>query len=418
MTYTCPKNNYSNYGSTEDTWHLPSVSSVTFSCLLQELLWGNHRHLLFEASPSVTNRKPPRAYEETLDALLSGEARFFAPAPRFRKGNKKDDCAMQFDALWIDIDREPGVDPYELLAEIRTLLPEDLQPSAVVFSGNKGLHCYWKLDRLLSIEEVESWNKALAHAVGGDCCHDRTRILTHPGTPHRKTGRLVEIIDFTAEVHPVERLRQLPEIPKPATKVKPSDKRAEASGENGEWFIAAEALTGWGEIELPNPNRFMGIDWAYMARFHRKEWMRGDWSRSEVEASIVSRLVGEGASDHQIRKIADGYFSKHIEERPKRGCRYIDRTIRSARRDWFDKGWITHPLGGGRKRRKAKYRASSVADLEKYLELVHGQPLSEWVGEVRLMGKSKASAYRYKDGFERENLVEVAAGNIIRITNR
>lgn len=355
------------------------------------------------------------AYDDAIAGLESGW-RYFGVVPRWRRGNKKADCVRHFDVLWVDMDKEAGVDPRVLLKETVEKLPRELHPSLVNFSGNRGIHCYWKLDTLLPIEEIEQWNCRLAEVVGGDKnCHDCTRLLTNPGTPHRTTRRLVEIIDFSAEVHPAERLGLLPEI-EVATPARGTAKAKKVERSNEEWLAAAEALNCWGDPPDINLSaRLSGVDLGYLRGSFRQGWKRGEQTRSDVEMSIVYRLVGEGASDDQIRDLADAAFSKHIEVKGRRGYDYIDRTIRSARREWYAKGWLTHPTGGRRKQRAAKHRHASLAERESYLELVRGQLLPEWVSEVTQMGKSRQSAYRYKDGFEREGLVEIKDGRIVRI---
>lgn len=387
-------------------------AEVSDSTGLQQLLWAGHTAHYFEVEQRHNSRTTPIRYDDALECLRRG-ARFFGVVPRVAPGNKKEHCVSKFDSLWVDIDRFEGVDSHALLDECKQILPESFQPSAVVFTGNKGLHLYWKIDRLLPIEQIEGRNKALAEVLGADRnCYDATRILAHPGSTHRKTGRLVEIIEFSAHVHPVERLELLPapkaELPSRSAKsrIRPVSVKGEA------WFKAADKLTCWGEPpELDLVNWLLSIDLAYLSSYKPQGWRRRADSRSEVEMRIVHVLVGKGASDRQIVDLAEGCFSKHVEEP---SYRYLEITIRSAREHWFGSGWLTHPLGGLRKHRGAKYRRGTLDDLEEYLCLIRGQLLKEWVVEVQNTGKSRASAYRYKAGLEEVGLIEVKDRRIFR----
>lgn len=393
----------------------PDQATDQLSTRLQEFLWKNHTDHLFEVHPHV-HRTPPVPYERALAGLSRGYG-FFGITPRVGRGNKKEDCVGEFDVLWVDIDRWEGIDRIVLLEETKTLLPEGLYPSAVNFTGNKGLHCFWKLDSMLPIEEIEGLNRILARLVGGDRnCYDATRILAHPGTRHRKTGRLVETIEFSAEIHPVGRLDLLPHPEEIG--IRPERTKSQTvplPAEEEDWFKAAELLTCWGDPpRLDLVNWLLGVDRTYLSTYKSKGWRWAGKSRSEVEMHIVHVLVGKGASDDQIVDLADRHFSKHHDEA---SYRYIEITIRSARRHWYENGWLTHPSGGLRKKRVAKHRWGNLDEFERYAGLAHGQRLSEWVAEVEETGKSRASAYRYKDELVRVVLVEVREGRIFPAGN-
>lgn len=389
-----------------------SASAKKLPTRVQEFLWKNHAHRLFEVHQHV-NRTPPVTYFEALEGLRGGLG-FWGVVPRVRVGNTKDDCVTEFDVLWVDIDRWEGVDPLTLLGEVKALLPEELHPSVVNFTGNKGLHCFWKLDRLLPIAEIEEWNRVLAHVVGGDRnCYDATRILAHPGVPHRSTGGLVETIEFSAEIHPVQRLDLLPQSEEEAPRKKPKGRIRPFRAEEEEWFKAADELTCWGQPpELDLVNWLLGIDKMYLSTYKPRGWAWRKKTRSEIEMHIVYVLVGKGASDDQVIALADGNFSKHDDEP---NYRYIEVTIRSAREHWYRNGWLTHPSGGLRKKTGAGHRWGTVEDFDLYLGLVRGQRLSEWVAEVESAGRSRASAYRDKKELLRIGLVEVRERRIHRV---
>ena len=174
---------------------------------LPELLWGNREEPLLLGAPTL-RRTNPLSRDAALRGLVSGWS-YFAPVPRIAIGNKMQHCATSFDALVVDIDREPGIDPDELVAEASGLLPASLWPTAIVYSGNRGLHLYWKLDSDLPISRIEDLNRALASRLGGDNCHDRTHLFRNPGTRNPKSGRLAEILEMSGEIHPVSRFPSL-----------------------------------------------------------------------------------------------------------------------------------------------------------------------------------------------------------------
>jgi len=102
-------------------------------------------------------------------------------------------------------------------------------------------------------------------------------------------------------------------------------------------------------------------------------------------------------------------FPKHQEELPRQGDAYINRTIAAARRQHYEKGWITSPEGGWPRRRETAFRAATEDDLEPVLNLVRGQRVAEWIKEVQALGWSRSSAYRYKEGLGPYDLRHTAA---------
>lgn len=380
---------------------------------LPELLWGNRTEPLYAAHNSF-KRSAPVSKDKALFRLAEGTL-YFAPVPRLTAGNTKADCATTFDALAVDIDREPKVSVDDLLQDTQTRLPGDFWPTAVVFSGNRGVHLYWKLEHDLEVAEIESWNKALAVHVGGDInCHDRTRLLRNPGTVHPKSGKRCEIIELSGVVHPIERLSSVPRPHRDRSPRAFARDRARGAGERADWELAAERLGGWSAPSNVSPASLM--HWVnYMRVLPAKGWRWHGKSRSEVEQAIVAQLVGKGvgASDMQIIEIADVYFAKHLEEWPVRGDEYILRTIEKARAWYYERGWITSRDGGAPRRRDTRWRHTSIDGYQSYYDLISGQPVADWVRDVQSLGCSKSTAYRVKDRFSKVGLAEVRDGCII-----
>jgi hypothetical protein len=125
-----------------------------------------------------------------------------------RKASKADITALV--ALHVDLD--PPKNGGDLLMAQAALLDRlkghQPPPSVIVFSGG-GYGAYWLLDAPVAVDgniaELESYNIALAQALGGDRCHDICRIMRLPGTVNlpdarkRELGRvpaLAEVVHF------------------------------------------------------------------------------------------------------------------------------------------------------------------------------------------------------------------------------
>jgi hypothetical protein len=184
-----------------------------------------------------------------------------------------------------------------------------------------------------------------------------------------------------------------------------------------EWLRAAEELLGWHERDANWLRSLMDNQIWYVHSQPQRGWTLRSQTRSEVECSIVLRWVWDGASDRQIRELADAYLARHIEERPKRGYDYLDRTIDNAR--WYlyeEKGLVSSPLGGWPRKREAKHRWTSNDELAAALELVQGQRQSEWIRELQDCGYANKTAYRIRDGLREQGLIRIEDKRVLRGT--
>ncbi|MGZ2374078.1 hypothetical protein ACVI3U_001981 [Sinorhizobium medicae] len=109
------------------------------------------------------------------------------PGIRHRKATKADIARVLH--LHADIDASDDV----TLQRIRSFAPA---PTVIVFSGG-GYQPIWKLrEPSTEFDRAECINMAIAHALGGDNCHNVDRLLRLPGTvnmPNAKkqaTGRV------------------------------------------------------------------------------------------------------------------------------------------------------------------------------------------------------------------------------------
>jgi hypothetical protein len=186
------------------------------------------------------------------------------------------------------------------------------------------------------------------------------------------------------------------------------------------WLQASEELCGWRELDIDDFDWFrrslLNKHIYYLHHQPERGWKQGRQTRSQVEQSIVLRLCWDGASDRQIRTLADVYFARHIEERPKRGYDYIDRSIASARRYLYEvKGVISSPLGGHPKERNVRYRQTTSEELDAVVELVRGQSHADWIREVQSCGFSRATANRHSKKLRDSGLIVIQEGRVVRI---
>ena len=342
---------------------------------VHDFLWGNRSEPYFEVEEDF-NRTPPVCKDEAFTRVRLGYS-YFAPVPRIARRNTKDACTRTFNVLYCDVAYEPGLPIEQMLVTLcESVEPHDLYPSAVVFSGNRGLHLYWKIDTDVPIETIEAINKRIISCVKGDPrTYDCTRLLRAPGTINRKSGKRVELLHMSGLIFPVDAFEALPPAPmRPSTSTRTPPL---AIAPDAPWRVAAASLSDWSEHDLRSLRLLPGQFQIYMADLPAAPWHRWGYpSRSEMEAKIVAYLIGKGwgASDAQIKTIANQYFAKHLEMRD---SSYIERTVASARADLYDSGWISSPLGGYPRARDVKYRHSRTAGHELMsLNFVRGQPVS------------------------------------------
>jgi hypothetical protein len=114
-----------------------------------------------------------------------GEELFVTPLPRSVAEPGKH-AARAGSVVWVDVDGEPAGSELGRMAALR--------PHLTVHSGG-GVHCYWRLDREQQPTEIESLNRRLCHAIGGDqACADRGRIMRLPGSFNGKRGRWCRVL--------------------------------------------------------------------------------------------------------------------------------------------------------------------------------------------------------------------------------
>jgi len=145
--------------------------------------------------------------EQSANPKVTGVYWGLAEMQRPKKGRGKEEDVLSVRATWIDIDavdenedRDPqlaleGLDHYVAAGRVPA-------PSAIVASGG-GAHAYYFLAEPATGDDLQLLKKVnleLAERVGGDHCHDLTRMLRMPGTVNRKYGDepVVEVLGVNA----------------------------------------------------------------------------------------------------------------------------------------------------------------------------------------------------------------------------
>lgn len=233
---------------------------------------------------------------------------------------------------------------------IRKVLVDNLpagipKPSCVVFSGG-GYNALWRLEEPLSVagdeskaEEIKRYNLQLEITLGGDNCHDVTRILRVPGTINwpnerkRKKGRVPrrsEIVYKNDNAYPVVKFVAAPPVQGKqeaglvaggGTPVKVSGNVARLNhvSELGEKVHPRTKVLIVNGHDPDDPNR-----WS---------------SRSELLFHVCCDLVRAGCSDEQIYAvITDPGFliSASVLDKGSGAERYAIRQIQRAKEEVID----------------------------------------------------------------------------------
>ncbi|MEN6427199.1 MAG: DUF5906 domain-containing protein [Phycisphaerales bacterium] len=165
--------------------------------------------------------------------------RYFSVNPCLHDVSKKpgNEDIKSLDWIHVDIDPRSGEDLATEQRRILSLLQNPPQgipkPTVIVFSGG-GYAAYWKLVNPVEIngeearyEDAKRYNLAIELALGGDHCHDVSRIMRLPGTINRpderkrkkgQTEALAELIEWDdSRVYPLSQFTQAPALQTEAT---------------------------------------------------------------------------------------------------------------------------------------------------------------------------------------------------------
>ncbi len=265
-----------------------STSSQNDSERAIRLLWSGYGDgVFFDVRPHPSSI----TFEKDLESAvqLAKESSFIGLLPRRREGSKTQDVVLKGNVVWVDIDSPNALGLIEA-----TLRPLGLAPTIVMSSGH-GYWFYWKLVDLSSLLIIEKINRGLSALLGGDACHDRTRICRVPGSFNTKYGekRPVEIVQINegALYYPRSFRAVLPPKKKASAEVvdlngitpQPDDRVTWIERIDPDW-TGREDLASYVMGEVP-----AGVD------------------RSQVEFRIAVLLARSGWTRGEIR----GFFDAH-----------------------------------------------------------------------------------------------------------
>ena len=236
------------------------------------------------------------------------------PAKILVKKAEKEEIAAAL-AYHVDVDPPKDVDLLVARRDIKARLEAfDPRPSVVLFSGG-GYQAFWLLKEPVLIhgandyERIESVNRGLERALGGDHCHNVDRIMRLPGTVNvpdkkkREKGRTKalareEWADWGLVYDAEDKRFPRVEAPK-ADVVRASDDAIIPRGDLPEW-VGRVAKLGTD----PTGDRNFGGD------------------RSRAVFAVAAALVRAGRSDREIVAVLldpENGISEHIRDQAKPG---------------------------------------------------------------------------------------------------
>jgi len=249
---------------------------------------------------------------------------YFGVCPREEK--KGDSTTIKYiSALWIDIDiagqghkkKSIYATKEEALSGVEKLKPV---PSIIVDSGN-GLHLYWLLDKVYSLETKEERQKielilsGLIRETGGDNIGDFPRVMRVPQTWNIKER---------TKAKPCDIIRISEDLKYSLANFERYEKQGEKKP-YGEYIAKFSEEREIIDLSILSPETQDSI---------RNGDIQGQYmSRSERDQAVIYSLVQQGFYDNQIREIfsnPDNAISdKYLESR--NGDHYLSFSIRKAR---------------------------------------------------------------------------------------
>ncbi len=283
------------------------------------LLWGGYGEgVFFDIRPHPSTIE----YEKDLESAveIAKESRFIGILPKRFEGSKTRDVVLKGNVVWVDIDS-----PNALGLIDSKLRPRGLVPTVVMSSGH-GYWFFWKLTNLSSVAVIENINRGLSAVLGGDSCHDRTRICRVPGSVNTKYGqkRPVEIIEINEGVlYSARSFRAVLPKKKASTQIvnlnaitpHPDDRVTWIEHTDPDW-TGKEDLAAYVNGEVP-----AGVD------------------RSRVECRIATHLLRSGWSRGEIRDFFDTHqLPRHLQNINRGKIDSFDQMITKIVNE-YSKGW-------------------------------------------------------------------------------
>lgn len=257
--------------------------------------------------------------------------------PKDRKMERSDVRAVHF--LHVDIDPRAGEDMEAERTRILAMLsnPPGLPPATCIVSTGGGFAAYWALSEpivtdgnLAKAEDAALYNLAIERALGGDHCHDASRIMRLPGTINLpdarkvKKGRvpaLAQVVEWNADrVYPLAMFSKTTPFAQVSTDA-PAPKVDAASART----LQHPDELGAGVSDLAKVVIVNGEDPDSPGHFP---------SRSEAVYWVVCELVRAGLDDATILGVLQHptwAIAESIREKGKGAARYAARQVERAR---------------------------------------------------------------------------------------
>lgn len=273
-------------------------------------------------------------------------------------------------ALWSDIDvRGDGHKGGKLypptLDDARKILPPDMPPTKIVFTGN-GMHCWWLLREPLIFENdtdrreaailARRWQallrmRAAAHGWSIDSTHDLARVLRIPGTFNMKdpqNPKLVSVLKSCDRRYSVSELNEALDesgVPKHSSEPAPTARFGSATGE--------DLLIGAGrEVDQEMIDRFCELDRKFRATWNKQRFdiePRGEYAgQSEYELALCNFGLDAGLPEQVIVDMMIQHRRVHCNTPPKHPGYYrltLDRAYKRGYGAAPDRSEVVFPSG-------------------------------------------------------------------------
>jgi hypothetical protein len=298
-----------------------------FLTLVHQNCRGQVEIRVIHSETKAIQRYWPKSVEQASKFAMErdeNENVYFGVCTRKDDSSGKKENLLAYPGVWVDMDFKDFVDGEQGICAKLESFP--IRPTLLIHSGG-GAQPYWLLNEPIEITtellpEFESLNARAAEVLGGDSCHDLTRILRIPGTINwpdekkRRMGRAPAPVQLLWPDGPRYTLKQLQE----AFTVSSIASRNETVREN-----KSQPTT------LAIPKRFFALleqNPKLKATWDGKRKDLKDESGSGYDMALTNQLARHNFTDDEMKIIL---MSMPSGRGAKAKEAYHDRTIRKAR---------------------------------------------------------------------------------------
>lgn len=154
--------------------------------------------------------------KERVAAISAAGKNAYHACSSFNDKHRKAERVEAVRSLWVDIDTGPlhskpsrYPDDRSALVEVFGWCKSNGMPIPVIVQSGHGLHCYWPIERDLSLDEwkpiAEAFKRSISASIDIDPVRtcDAASVLRPVGTVNRKNGTPVPVRLVNGEVHPL-----------------------------------------------------------------------------------------------------------------------------------------------------------------------------------------------------------------------